>query len=128
MPQRLFHQEECMGVQLISSINRTTNHPQIVIFQKNVASDFEELAWPGASSSTAARATTIRSIFPLGLQVGASDSHGNHTPQLEAQYGQQFQLSRAAAAIAWRPQAMAPAPTARVLNALPRGAINASCR
>jgi hypothetical protein len=54
-----------MGVQL-NFINQSNdaNNSQIVIFQKNVASDFEELPWRGGSSETADKAITILSHFP----------------------------------------------------------------
>lgn len=118
-----------MGVQL-NFVNQSNdaNHPQIVIFQKNVASDFEELAVAWRVIKYCGQGDNHPFHFPLGLQVGASDSYGNCTPQLEAQYGQQFQMALGSggdrlAAAGYGPNSK----EVQVLNALPQGAINASC-
>ena len=78
-----------MGVQL-NFVNQSNdaNNSQIVIFQKNVASDFEELAVAWRVIKYCGQGDNHPFTFPLGLQVGASDSYGNHTPQLGAQFGQ----------------------------------------
>ncbi|MBK0116049.1 hypothetical protein IAE24_29300, partial [Delftia sp. S65] len=101
---------------------------QIVIFQKNVASDFEELAVAWRVIKYCGQGDNHPFTFPLGLQVGASDSYGNHTPQLEAQFGQQFQLSLSSSGDRLAPAGYgASSNEVQVLNSLPRGAINASC-
>ncbi|MFC4923407.1 MULTISPECIES: hypothetical protein [Delftia] len=118
-----------MGVQL-NFVNQSNdaNNSQIVIFQKNVASDFEELAVAWRVIKYCGQGDNHPFTFPLGLQVGASDSYGNHTPQLEAQFGQQFQLSLSSCGDRLAPAGYgASSNEVQVLNALPRGAINASC-
>ena len=118
-----------MGVQL-NFVNQSNdaNNSQIVIFQKNVASDFEELAVAWRVIKYCGQGDNHPFTFPLGLQVGASDSYGNHTPQLEAQFGQQFQLSLSSSGDRLAPAGYgASSNEVQVLNALPRGAINASC-
>lgn len=118
-----------MGVQL-NFVNQSNdaNNSQIVIFQKNVASDFEELAVAWRVIKYCGQGDNHPFTFPLGLQVGASDSYGNHTPQLEAQFGQQFQLSLSSSGDRLAPAGYgASSNEVQVINALPRGAINASC-
>ncbi|MBJ2140531.1 hypothetical protein JC796_07315 [Delftia acidovorans] len=118
-----------MGVQL-NFVNQSNdaNNSQIVIFQKNVASDFEELAVAWRVIKYCGQGDNHPFTFPLGLQVGASDSYGNHTPQLEAQFGQQFQLSLSSSGDRLAPAGYgASSNEVQVLNSLPRGAINASC-
>ncbi|MDR3014978.1 MAG: hypothetical protein LBV56_06020 [Delftia acidovorans] len=118
-----------MGVQL-NFVNQSNdaNKSQIVIFQKNVASDFEELAVAWRVIKYCGQGDNHPFTFPLGLQVGASDSYGNHTPQLEAQFGQQFQLSLSSSGDRLAPAGYgASSNEVQVINALPRGAINASC-
>lgn len=118
-----------MGVQL-NFVNQSNdaNNSQIVIFQKNVASDFEELAVAWRVIKYCGQGDNHPFTFPLGLQVGASDSYGNHTPQLEAQFGQQFQLCLSSCGDRLAPAGYgASSNEVQVLNALPRGAINASC-
>jgi hypothetical protein len=63
----------------------------------------------------------------MDMYVGASDSYGNYTPQLKAQNGQLFKMTPtssgdqlAAAGAGTSPKEV------QVLNALPKGAINAS--
>ncbi|WP_336694082.1 hypothetical protein [Delftia acidovorans] len=118
-----------MGVQL-NFVNQSNdaNTSQIVIFQKNVASDFEELPVAWRVIKYCGQGDNHPFTFPLGLQVGASDSYGNHTPQLEAQFGQQFQLSLSSSGDRLAPAGYgASSNEVQVINALPRGAINASC-
>lgn len=118
-----------MGVQL-NFVNQSNdaNNSQIVIFQKNVASDFEELAVAWRVIKYCGQGDNHPFTFPLGLQVGASDSYGNHTPQLEAQFGQQFQLSLSSSGDRLAPAGYgASSNEVQVLNSLPRGSINASC-
>jgi len=103
------------------------NNSEIVIFQKNAATNFDELpvAWqvirycgPGDNHPFA---------FPVAMQVGASDSWGNYTPQLDAQHGQMFQMALTTSGDRLVPAG--PSTSSRelhVLNSLPKGAINAS--
>ena len=118
-----------MGVQLnFFNQSNDANHPQIVIFQKNVASDLDAPAVAWRVIKYCGQGDNHPFTFPLGLQVGASDSHGNCTPQLEAQYGQQFQMAPSTAGDRLAPAGYgASSKEVQVLNALPQGAINASC-
>ena len=77
-----------MGIQL-NFINKSndTNNSEVVIFQKNVATNFDELAVAWLVIKYCGPGDNHPFTFPMSMQVGASDSYGNYTPQLEAQNG-----------------------------------------
>lgn len=104
------------------------NNSQIVIFQKNVATDFDELAVAWKVIQYCGQGDNHPFTFPMGLSVGASDSYGNYTPQLKARNGELFKMALTASG----DQLVAAGPgtspkEVQLLNALPKGAINASC-
>ena len=66
------------------------NNSEIVIFQKNVATTFDELAVAWTVIKNCGQGNNHPFTFPLEFEVGASDSWGNHTPQLAATNGQLF--------------------------------------
>jgi hypothetical protein len=118
-----------MGVQL-NFINQSndTNNSQIVIFQKNVASDFEELAVAWRVIRNCGQGDKHPFSFPLSMQIAASDSYGNYTPQLNAQDGELFRMTLTASGDRLVPAGRGTSSReVQLLNALPRGAINASC-
>ncbi|WP_341713060.1 hypothetical protein [Erythrobacter sp.] len=84
-----------MDIQLnfINSSN-DANNSQIVIFQKNVATDYEELAIAWQVIKNCGQGDNHPFSYPMTMQVSASDSWGNFTPQLDAQNGQQFSVKR----------------------------------
>ena len=69
------------------------NNSQIVIFQKNVATDFDELAVAWLVIQNCGQGDNHPFTFPMTMAVGASDSYGNFTPQLTAQNGQMFHVT-----------------------------------
>lgn len=117
-----------MDVQL-NFINNSndSNNSSIVIFQKNLATNFDELAVAWQVIQYCGQGDNHPFTFPMRMQVGASDSYGNYTPQLDAQYGQLFQM-----ALTTSGDRLVSAGSGtsskevQVLNALPKGAINAS--
>ena len=117
-----------MNIQL-NFINKSndTNNLEIVIFQKNVAANFDELAVAWKVIRSCGWLDNHRFTFPMTMQVGASDSYGNCTPQLEAQNGQLFQMQLTTSGDRLMPAGRDPSSKeVQVLNALPKGAINAS--
>ena len=70
-----------------------TNNSQIVIFQKNVATNFNELAVAWKVIRHTGLGDNHPFTFPLHYSVGASDSYGHFTPQLPAQSGQMFHFA-----------------------------------
>lgn len=118
-----------MGVQL-NFINNSndTNNSQVVIFQKNVATNFDELAVAWQVIKYCGQGDNHPFSFPMAMQVGASDSYGNYTPQLAANNGQLFQMALTGSGD--RLVAAGSGTSSRevqVLNALPKGAINVGC-
>ncbi len=118
-----------MAIQL-NFINQSNdaNNSQVVIFQKNAATGFDEppVAWHVIENC--GQGDSHPFIFPMDMQVAASDSYGNFTPQLNAQGGQLFQVSLTNSGDCLVPAGNATsAREVQVLNALPKGAINASC-
>ena len=104
-----------------------TNNSEVVVFQKNTATSFDELAVAWTVIKYCGPGDNHPFTFPMGMQVGASDSWGNYTPQLDAQNGQLFLMSLTstgdrlvAAGSGTRSKEV------QVLNNLPKGAINAS--
>ena len=103
------------------------NNSEVVIFQKNVATNFDELAVAWQVIKYCGPGDNHPFTFPLSMQVSASDSYGNHTPQLPAQNGQLFQMTLTTSgdklvAIG----SSTSAKEVQVLNSLDKGAINAN--
>jgi hypothetical protein len=112
----------------LNFINRSNdvNNSEIVIFQKNVASGFEEPSVAWLVIRYCGHGDNHPFIFPFSMQVCANDSYGNFTPQLDAQSGQLFQMVLTPSG----DQLLAAgsgssSKEVQVLNALPKGAINA---
>ncbi|WAS95662.1 hypothetical protein [Nannocystis punicea] len=103
------------------------NNSQIVIFQKNVATTFDELAVAWRVIQYCGQGDNHPFTFPMQMAVSASDSYGNFTPQLPAQNGQLFNMTLTTSGDRL---ALAGSGTSssevQVLNALPRGSINAN--
>lgn len=70
-----------------------TNNSEIVIFQKNAATNFDELAVAWQVIRYCGRGDNHPFIYPMSTYVCASDSYGNYTHQIPAQNGQMFQMS-----------------------------------
>lgn len=118
-----------MGITL-NFINKSNdaNNSEIVIFQKNIATNFDELAVAWQVIRDCGPGDNHPFTFPMSMQVGASDSYGNYTPQLDGQHGQLFQTEPTTTGYRLVPaDACASSKEVQVLNAQPKGAINASC-
>lgn len=102
------------------------NNSEIVVFQKNAATDFDELAVAWLVIKYCGQGDNHPFVYPASMQVGASDSYGNYTPQIDAQYGQLFQMTLTPSGD--RLELAGSGTSSRevqVLNSLPKGAINA---
>lgn len=118
-----------MGIHL-NFINQSNdaNHSQVVIFQKNAATSFGELPVAWQVIENCGRGDNHPFTFPMGMQVGASDSWGNYTPQLNAQHGQMFQMALTSSGDRLVPAGSGTSSReVQVLNALPKGTIHVSC-
>ena len=69
------------------------NNSQVVICQKNVATNFDELAVAWTVIQNCGRGDNHPFNYPMTMTVGASDSWGNYMPQLDAENGQLFQVT-----------------------------------
>ncbi|PRP90776.1 hypothetical protein ENSA5_62100 [Enhygromyxa salina] len=117
-----------MDIQL-NFINNSNdaNNSEIVIFQKNVATNFDELAVAWKVIRYCGQGDNHPFTFPMEMTVAASDSYGNYTPQLPAQNGQLFSMSLTTSGDRLVASGSGTSSTeVQVLNALPKGAINAN--
>ncbi len=117
-----------MDIQL-NLINRSndTNNSQIVIFQKNVSTNFEEMAVAWRVVKNLGQGWNHPFTYPFSMAVGASDSFGNHSPQILAEYGQAYTMKMTASgdSLAYSGPAASNAEV-EILNNLQAGAINAN--
>jgi len=78
----------------LNFINRSSdvNNSQIVLFQKNVATDFDEttIAWKVIENCGLLDNHPFK--FPMQFDVSSADSYGNFTPKLVAYNGQSFEM------------------------------------
>jgi hypothetical protein len=103
------------------------NNSEIVIFQKNVATNFDELAVAWYVIRYCGQGDNHPFTFPMEMAVAASDSYGNYTPQMVAQNGQLFTMTLTTSGdrLAQSGQGTSSSEV-QVLNGLPKGAINAN--
>ncbi len=117
-----------MNIQL-NFINNSNdlNNSKVVIFQKNVATNFDELAVAWKVIQYCGQGDNHPFTFPTTYSIGASDSYGNYTPQTPAQNGQMFQVSQAVSGTML--SYAGPATGSKEIqlrNSLSKGAVNAS--
>lgn len=117
-----------MDIQL-NFINNSndTNNSEIVIFQQNVATNFDELAVAWQVIKYCGQGDNHPFVYPASTQVGASDSYGNFTRQQDAMPGQLFQMTLTPSGDQLVAAGNGTSATQiQVLNNLPKGAINAN--
>lgn len=112
----------------LNFINRSndTNNSQIVIFQKNAASSFDEIAIAWTVIQNCGQNEHHPFTYSTEVTVDASDSWGNYSPQLSAPTGSAFEMIRNASGDALV-QSTHPATDPHeieIRNNLPQGAIN----
>ena len=105
------------------------NNSSIVIFQQNLAEDFGESAIAWRVIKNLGRLDNHPFTYSIGLQVSASDSYGNYTPQLKASNGQAFDMIRDSSGdVLQLSKVPATNPNGvEVRNKLEKGAIDANC-
>jgi hypothetical protein len=117
-----------MDIQL-NFINNSNdvNNSEVVIFQKNVATNFDELSVAWMVVKYCGVGDNHPFTFPMSMYVGASDSWGNYTPQLAAQNGGLYSMALTTSGDRLIPYGSGTSPReVQVSNDLPKGAINAS--
>ena len=82
----------------LNLINRSqdVNDSSYVIFQRNVAESFGELAIAWMVIQSLGIQDNHPFTYPMQFQVGAGDAFGNFTPRFEATDGQVFEMVREA--------------------------------
>jgi len=81
----------------LNFINRSNdlNNSQVVVFQKNTSTDFDnELHTAWKVIRNCGLGDNHPFVFPMAMEIGASDSWGNYTPKLLAENGQLFHVSQ----------------------------------
>ncbi|MBC3920581.1 hypothetical protein H8L32_24160 [Undibacterium sp. CY18W] len=108
------------------NLSNDTNNSSVVIFQKNVAADFDEKAVAWTVIRNCGQNEYHPFTYPIGMTVSSSDSWGNYTPQLAAEHGQIFEATMTGSGdgLAYAGPATN-ASEIQVRNNLTQGAINA---
>jgi len=117
---------EQIQLNLINQSN-DRNNSQIVVFQKNVATDFDEIALAWRVIKNLGTGNHHPFTYSLAMQVASSDSYGNFTPRMTAYPGQMFAMTKNQSGDVLGPAGPSTASTeVQVANQLEQGAINAS--
>jgi hypothetical protein len=104
------------------------NNSDIVIFQKNVATNFDELSIAWKVIKNSGKGDHHPFNYSSNMEVSASDSEGNFTPQFATTKGQRWEMKLASSGSVLR-LSSTPATSpdeVEVANGLRYGAINAS--
>jgi len=102
------------------------NNSQIVIFQKNATTDFDELAVAWQVIRNCGQGDNHPFVFPMATAVGAGDADGNYSPQKPAENGQLFSMVLAPSGHQLTLVGPATDPAElQILNGLDQGAISA---
>ncbi len=112
----------------LTLINKSNdvNNSEIVIFQKNVATDFEELAVAWQVVKNLGQGWSHSFTYPATWAAGASDNDGNQSPLKAVKPGQQLNVVQTPHGhdLVMGSPATAPQEIG-ISNQLPQGAINA---
>ena len=114
---------------LLNFVNQSndSNNSEVVVFQKNVATDFDELAIAWQVIQNCGQGDNHPFTYPMTMAVSASDSYGNYTPRLTAQNGQLFAVTLTSSGDQLGLAGSGTSATeVQVLNGLPKGAISAN--
>jgi hypothetical protein len=118
--------QNSINLNLINESN-DRNNSEIVIFQKNVATTYDELAVAWRVVKRLGSGNHHPFTYTFDLQVSASDSYGNFTPELAASPGTLFSMRKDQSGDVLGAAGTSTAPEeVQLLNALDAGAINAS--
>lgn len=115
----------------LNFINRSndTNNSSVVIFEKNVATGFDELAIAWTVIQNCAVGDNHPFTYPMGITVEASDAWGNFTSQQPASPGQLFEMVKNTSGdvlVSSNTSASSPE-VYEIRNILQQGSINAYC-
>jgi len=103
------------------------NNSDIVIFQKNVATNFDELAVAWRVIQNCGPGMNHPFTYPMTMFISASDSYGNYTQQLAAANGQSFSITKGTSGDVLKlTGTSARSNEVELTNQLPMGAIDAN--
>jgi hypothetical protein len=101
------------------------NNSEVVIFQKNVATSYEEIAVAWLVIQNCGQGFNHPFTYPMQMTISAADSYGNFSPQLSAYNGQQFSMVRSLSGDSLQYSgASADSNEIEILNALETGSID----
>lgn len=104
-----------------------SDNAEVVIFQKNVATDFDELAVAWKVIQNLGQSNYHPFTYSLEMEVSANDSYGNYTPHMVAYPGQMFEMVKNKTGDVLQQKGRSTSPKeVQVLNSLETGAIGAS--
>lgn len=105
-----------------------TNNSDVVIFQKNVAEDFSEIAVAWTVIQNCGVGGHHPFSYPMEVTVDACDSWGNYTVQLPAPSGSAFEVVKSPSGDVIQQSATSASSTSEIdiRNQLNQGAINAN--
>jgi hypothetical protein len=116
---------ESIALRLINQ-SADCNNSSILIFQKNVATNFEEIAVAWQVIENLGTGWVHPFQYDLDLQVSVADSWGNHMPPQDTADGQLWTVTRDCSGDQLKPSgAGTSASEVQVLNGLDRGAVSA---
>ena len=114
----------------LNFINNSDDHNSlgIVIFQKNLAGGYGEIAVAWKVIENCRHGWSHPFIYPMAMYVSASDSWGNFSPLLSASNGQLFKVVESASGdiLQYSGQTAGSQNEVDVLNALQIGAVDAN--
>jgi hypothetical protein len=104
------------------------NNSSVVIFQKNVATNYEEIAIAWKVIENCGQSWNHPFVYPMEMTIAASDSWGNYSPQIPATNGQLFQVvnNGSGDVLNYQGQNAGSPNEVDILNTLNMGAINAN--
>ncbi|CAE6812717.1 hypothetical protein R69658_05480 [Paraburkholderia aspalathi] len=113
-------------------VNRSNDcgNSEVVLFQRNVIPDFDELAIAWKVIRFCGRDCIHPFVYSTDIEIALGDEHGNFSPRMSAQHGERFVVGvhpTGRARLTAEPALAGGAdggPEIQVANRMPRGAVN----
>jgi hypothetical protein len=113
----------------INFINQSNDqsNSNVIIFQKNIASNFDEIAIAWQVIKNCGQNWSHEFVYPMSFNVGTSDSYGNLSNLEAAANGQKWDVIRSASGdvLVMDNNSSASPSEVEIMNKLPNGSINA---
>ncbi len=115
----------------LNFINRSNDviNPSVIIFQKNVATNLQELSIAWQVIKNCGHNDNHPFVFPMNFSISANDAYGNSTPQISTDSGDVLEMFTGNSGdVLQRTNAQASDPNeVDVLNNLTQGSIGVGC-